>query len=212
MQYANHGHGPSNTTDQDQELRHNVRQLAHHSSIVIWDGCNECRVLMNESTAIYATFVVTVVAEEDRSRSVWPSCPAAGWASGVERLTSRPTGSALVACDQGRSSIEVHGPYQHGTGFSSVNDPSGTSVPFAPHLPVTIKPQASGVMLPSTFASEFGCVAMSSFESMSALLDSDHWGLHSGTPADKCQNTVAGGRSCSGRNPMSLRNYPWCVT
>jgi beta-mannosidase len=208
MQYANHGHGPANTTDQDQELRHNIRQLAHHSSVVIWDGCNECRVLMNESTAIYATFVLTVVAQEDQSRSVWPSCPAAGWTSGVDRLTSRPTGSALVTCDEGRSSIEIHGPYQHGTGFPSANDPGGTRYPFALRLPVTIQPQASGVTLPSTFASEFGCVVMSSFESMSALLKPEHWGLHAGMPADSCRATEAGGKACSGRNPMSLRNYP----
>jgi hypothetical protein len=45
----------------------------------MYDGCNECRVVMNSSTAVYATFVMTVVADEDRSRVVWPSCPAAGW-------------------------------------------------------------------------------------------------------------------------------------
>jgi beta-mannosidase len=73
---------------------------------------------------------------------------------------------------------------------------------------VTIKPQASGVTLPSTFASEFGCVVMSSFESMSALLKPEHWGLHAGMPADSCRATEAGGKACSGRNPMSLRNYP----
>jgi hypothetical protein len=44
---------------------------------------------------IYATFVMTVVAEEDPSRSIWPSCPAPGWTNGVNRLTSIPNGSPL---------------------------------------------------------------------------------------------------------------------
>lgn len=36
---------------------------------------------------IYATFVMSVVAEEDTSRVVWPSCPASGWTNGVNRLS-----------------------------------------------------------------------------------------------------------------------------
>jgi beta-mannosidase len=42
-----------------------VRRLSSHPSIVMWDGCNECHVVLNTSTGIYATFVMTVVAEED---------------------------------------------------------------------------------------------------------------------------------------------------
>jgi hypothetical protein len=63
MQYAQQGHSPKNTTSQDAELRHQVRRLSHHPSIVMYDGCNECRVVMNTPTAIYATFVMTVVAQ-----------------------------------------------------------------------------------------------------------------------------------------------------
>jgi hypothetical protein len=36
------------------------------------------------------------VAATDASRAVWPSCPASGWASGVDRLTARPNGKTLV--------------------------------------------------------------------------------------------------------------------
>jgi len=46
MQYAQQGHSPANTTNQDAELRHQVRRLSHHPSIVMWDGCNECHVVM----------------------------------------------------------------------------------------------------------------------------------------------------------------------
>lgn len=40
---------------------------------------NECTVVMiDPATAIYATFVIATVADEDTSRAVWPSCPATG--------------------------------------------------------------------------------------------------------------------------------------
>jgi beta-mannosidase len=96
MQYAQGGHSPKNNAVQDAELRHQIRRLASHASIVMWDGCNECRVLMGKATGIYATFVMTVVAEEDQSRAIWPSCPALGWTGGVDRLTSIPNGKPLV--------------------------------------------------------------------------------------------------------------------
>eukprot|EP01048_Picozoa_sp_COSAG05_P012067 COSAG05_NODE_1183_length_5592_cov_2.043328_5_plen_147_part_00 len=68
MQYAQGGHSPKNDAVQDAELRHQIRRLASHPSIVMWDGCNECRVIIGTGTGIYATFVMTVVAEEDKVR------------------------------------------------------------------------------------------------------------------------------------------------
>ena len=52
--------------------------------------------------------MLAVVAEEDPSRVVWPSCPSKGWVSGVNRLTALPNGSpsGLVPQDNG-SAIEV---------------------------------------------------------------------------------------------------------
>lgn len=93
MQYAQGGHSPSNDTTQADELRHQIRRLSHHPSIALWDGCNECHVVIGTDTGIYAWFVLTIVAQEDKSRSIWPSCPAPGWTNGVDRLTSRPNGS-----------------------------------------------------------------------------------------------------------------------
>ena len=69
MQYAQGGHSPDPTVAQDAELRHQIRRLSHHTSIVLWDGCNECRVLMNTGTGVYATFVMTVVAV--RAPTTW---------------------------------------------------------------------------------------------------------------------------------------------
>jgi beta-mannosidase len=41
LMYPGHQeHAPANNADQEQEVRHNVRRLSHHASIVIWDGEN----------------------------------------------------------------------------------------------------------------------------------------------------------------------------
>ena len=69
------GHRPVRTKVVEAEIRHLVRSLAPHPSIVVWNGCNECQVVMGTPTEIYATFVMQTVAEEDSTRSIWPSSP-----------------------------------------------------------------------------------------------------------------------------------------
>ena len=202
MQYAQHGHLPQETPIQDAELRHQIRRLSHHPSIVIWDGCNECRIKMDTPTGIYATFVMTVVADEDKSRAIWPSCPALGWTTGVHALDSTPNGNTLTTPNQG-SAIETHGPYQHGGGFPAVNGNPGPSL-FSSNIPITIKQQITDVTRENVFASEFGCSVMSSFESMSATLLPAHWSVHGGMPPD--HNCTKG--HCDGSNPLADRNYP----
>jgi beta-mannosidase len=206
MQYAQRGHAPKAVVVQDLELRHQIRRLSPHACIVMWDGCNECRVLMNTPTAVYATFVMTVVAQEDASRVVWPSCPALGWSGGVNRLTSIPNGKPLTTPDKSRT-IETHGPYQHGGGTPGVNGDNNLKL-FDAHLPVTFpEPQAStGPQLENVFASEFGSSVFSSFESMAPTLDPKHWGVHAGMAPDNCTGGFA--KECVGSNVMSDRNYP----
>jgi hypothetical protein len=82
---------PLDTPVQDAELRYNIRRLSHHASIVLWNGGNEWQ----GSLAIFDSFVLRVVAEEDPSRPLWPISPSAGWASGVCALTGLPNGRAL---------------------------------------------------------------------------------------------------------------------
>ena len=208
MQYAQQGHSPMKTKVQENELRHNIRRLASHPSIVMWDGCNECHVVLNTSTGIYATFVMTVVAEEDGTRGLWPSCPASGWTGGVDRLTSIPNGK-LLTTPVGGPKFETHGPYAHGSGFPQVNGPS-LLIPLDSDLPVTLSSNKNiqmGISEKNVFASEFGCVTMSSFESMSPTLDPLHWSLHGGdVPADTCSGTFT--KTCKGGNAMAQRNYP----
>lgn len=205
MMYAQDGHSPKASSQQDAELRHQVRRLSHHPSICIWDGCNECQVKMHTDTEIYASFVMTVVAEEDLSRAVWPSCPAKGWTKGVHKLSGRPTGtSALETPDDGRV-IEIHGPYTHGTGFPATNGATKLDI-FDAKIPLTVSQNDVGAKFQNQMFSEFGGSVISSFESMSATLDKEHWGLHGGMLPDNC--TDDWDRVCTGPNAMSQRNYP----
>ena len=209
MQYAvqtNSAHAPKQTPTQDAELRHNIRRLSNHPSIVIWDGCNECHVVMGTGTGIYATFVMTVVAQEDASRSVWPSSPASGWTGGVNPLTSIPNGKPLTTPTQGPR-FEKHGPYQHGSGFPAVNGATGLQL-FDSNVPVKYRAaRKTGINLPSEFASEFGSSVFSSFESISPTLDPKHWGIHGGMARDDCPYGHDP-NFCVGNNPMAERNYP----
>eukprot|EP00041_Stephanoeca_diplocostata_P018439 m.386275 g.386275 ORF g.386275 m.386275 type:complete len:512 (+) comp21014_c0_seq6:294-1829(+) len=227
VMFAQQGHPPKNTSTQAAELRHQIRRLSHHPAIVIWDGCNECTVVMTDpTTAIYATFVITTVADEDTSRAVWPSCPATGWTTGVSKLTGMPNGHAFSTPDTtsqrcstipGKACIEFHRPKWQGSGFPAVNgksslNPSQSSQlwpwnfagDFPSNIPLVLSEQPVSASLHNNFSSESpGVTAMSSFESMSATLEPSHWGIHGGQPAGTCQ-----GNTCKGGNVMSERNYP----
>ena len=50
---------------------------------------------------------MTILTSEDSSRAVWPSCPAQGWRSGVNRLSSHPDGVKLNPAPASRASAEV---------------------------------------------------------------------------------------------------------
>jgi len=79
MQFAQNGHSPlDQSPSQLAEFKHQARRLSAHPSIAIWDGCNECHVILNTSTGVYASFVLQTVVGEDVSRPVWPSCPSNG--------------------------------------------------------------------------------------------------------------------------------------
>jgi hypothetical protein len=159
---------------------------------------------MHTGTEIYATFVLTVVAEEDKSRAIWPSCPARGWTKGVHKLSALPNGNPLETPDNGRT-IEVHGPYIHGNGFPSVNGGNKLSL-IDPKIPLNLGQKDVGPTFQNQMASEFGAPVMSSFESMSATLAPEHWALHAGQPDDNCDGSWDS--TCKGDNVMAQRNYP----
>ena len=85
-----------------------------------------------------------VVAQEDQSRVVWPSSPAAGWMTGVNMLWQTPNGKTNLTTHGGghiwNQGIETHAPYQLGSGWPTVNggvrdacfDNAGTGCDFTP--------------------------------------------------------------------------------
>ena len=235
MQYAQNGHAPLRSAVQAKELRHNVRRLSEHPAIVLWDGCNECTVVNNDpTTGIYADFVMRIVAEEDPTRIVWPSCPAKGWSSGVHMLTSKPNGNALRTPDKtpercttvpGAKCIEVHRPKWQGSGasFPTINGVDSLTPgiqpkvwPFNYHglfpsgIPHTFARAPNmiptGLGQRNNFSSESpGATVFSSFESMSGTLSPVHWGVHGGKGVGN--DTCYAKHNCTGPNPLANRNY-----
>ena len=195
--------GAAATPNQEAELRHQVRRLGHHASLVAWSGCNECGGL-----GVYTDFVITTVADEDHTRPVRSSCPWVGYETGVDALTGFPNGQPLtprpkaedldrsVDSDVTRSGStemaevaveveaspfpggsDIHGPYQHGGIFPARN---GGGKLFAPPVVVDVQPRFPvGAAEPGYFRTETGCSVLSSFESMAPTLSPANWGIHS---------------------------------
>ncbi len=173
------------------EIKHNVRKIMNQPCLVMWNGCNEC----GGGAGLIASFAMPVVANVDPTRAIWPASPAHhGWLSGVNTLTGYPNGKNLLL--GGRPVNETHGPYIFGSTnyFKPVNGGS-TLKTFTPQMlpaPGTFqctpqwyaagcscKCKDIGPRYDGTFASEFGVVGASSFESMSSTLSPKYWGLHS---------------------------------
>ena len=194
--------------------RYTIRKLSQHVSIAIWDGCNEC----NARDGDIGVGVMGIVSAEDRTRPIWPSCPAQGWTSGVNRLSSLPNGKPLGPLatsfrpvqrlsSRRLGEIEGHGPYQHGDGWPAVNGDNNNLNLFDPQLPTTFHDgQAEGLGAPNFFTSEFGSVGWSSWESVAPTVAPQHWALHGGAPPDQCSGGFDS--RCIGTNVMAQRNYP----
>jgi len=196
-----HNHGAVQNPTVTEELRHLIRSLASHPSIVLWNGCNECASLL-----LFASFVMRVVAEEDDTRAIWPNSPSfGGWATGVRTLDGRPNGNNLTTA-RTRSRLETHGPYGHSYSntFPTVNSVYGND---DTKTPPKLRTTETGPMYKNQFASEFGSSVMSSFESMSGTLSPQEWNIHgSGLPAI-CTRVMGHDLVCQGNNVMSQRNY-----
>ena len=196
----------------EKEIRHTVRNLASHPSIVLWSGCNECSVVMGTPTEVYATFVMRIVAEEDNTRIVWPSCPSdTGWKTGVSRISGKPNGKNLTTYPQHETErkLELHGPYQHGfsIAYPSVNG-HDTGRNYSVDTPPTFNVSHEiGPSYPNHFISEFGISSFSSFESMSSTLSPENWGIHGADSSDTCSVYDQNVNICLGENVLAERNY-----
>ena len=173
---------------------------------------------------------MTTVSAVDRSRPVWPSCPADGWDSGVDRLSGRPNGKPLFTRDNrwGTKALavrpvgypfqfETHGPYTaflgnpwhegyHQTRPFLMNDtvmslaaetpPQGAGAcncagkdcdgPSACERYAT--PALTGAGEEGWYRSEFGATSWPSFESVSANLPPEQWGMSTAAGAHRNWN------------------------
>ena len=203
------------------EVAHQVRRLAPHPALVLYDSNNEDVVEPSGPTAVYTTLLMAAVAAEDPSRILWPNSPSTGWRSGVDRLLGTANGQPLVAAGGGHDYFagnEWHRFYQAGVGAGNwstvIRDPWSQAKTFDPALPPSgLAPGSpTGPGFPSAFVSEFGSSSMSSFESMSGTLAPGSWGLHGGAGAAAGGSgcTPEGGSfysNCTGRNAMAQRNW-----
>ena len=170
----------------------------------MWDGCNECG-----GGGIYDSFVMATIAAVDKSRPIWPSCPAPGWISGVDRLTCRPNGEQLVTGpgpggprpDMPSFPQESHGPY---TAFlAQISD---SVMPVAPAVAV-----ATGPGEPGWFRSEFGATSWSSFEMMAGQMPPSQWSVDSPAAGGAVGKPPAGARGWNVSNMVLAFFGEQCV-
>ena len=152
-----------------------------------------------------------------------PMCAIGNYASGGCQLISPPfaplprdpasvavfpgSGGAAPLPVPAVNKIEIHGPYQGGGGWPTVNGGGPPARAFDPQLPPTLAPTntAYGPAAPGVFTSEFGVGQPASFEIMAPTLSPHAWGMHGGSPADSC--TAGFAHVCTGGNYMAQRNY-----
>ena len=192
LMYAGGGHSPPTGGDalNEAELRFNARKLGYQAALVLYNGCNEC----GGGAGAITDFALPVIADEDPTRPVWPASPAHhGWLSGVNTLTGLPNGQPLTI--GGLPVNETHGPYTFGS--TSAFKPVNGNTPETDFSPEPLPAPGTAVCVPAwyaagcsctcsavgpqhngTFASEFGAVGHSSFESMAATLSPANWGVH----------------------------------
>ena len=202
LMYAQGGHSPTyGDPTQAAEIAHQVRRLSHHPSMVLYTSCNEC--IFHGNMTLYINFAMEIVAAEDTATAIWPSCPASGWKSGVNRLTGYPSGQPLV---MGGRTLDLHGPYIKGctTAFQPADGCFGAEAqdPFKVDTQMLVNQSIwppwgrsgpIGLGLKGTAFSEYGSTTMSSFESMSATLSPENWGINQPVWAQRnypCDNFI----------------------
>ena len=89
LQYNRDEGDLGNTSDQRDEIGHQVRRLSHHPAIAVWNGGNEMYAPLQPDLDV----ILTQLALHDKSRPIWPASPGSGWLSGVDPLSSRPCGA-----------------------------------------------------------------------------------------------------------------------
>ena len=165
MQYAQSGHAPAGSATEDAELRHMVRRLSHHPSIVMWDGCNECRVMMGTDDRDLCDLRDDGGRSGGRVARRVAVVPRARLDTGVHKLDATPNGNALTTPTRRQDARDARPlPPRHGV---PGRQRRGEAAALRRQSADQGDPAPTGVDVENVFASEFGAVVMSSFESMS---------------------------------------------
>jgi beta-mannosidase len=142
------------------------------------DCCAKCAARSDCWAATYVPGTCWFKTKDQTSRPGYNGNAVGCWPAGRTPPPPSPPGCASLP-------YETHGYYQHGEGYSTVNS-NGRLSPFDPNQPPAM-PQAAltGPACPGTYASEFGAVAISSWESMMPTLAPTSWGLHNAAMAQR---------------------------
>ena len=174
------------------EVQHQVRRLSHQPSIAMWISNNE---ILDPSDPQWRTlFIDTIVktlVNEDTARPVWPAGNSNGWLSGFDPETGLVNGEAVVARHIGyphdNGGHEDHQYYFGGQNFQCV---SGRDTDVAQERPDEHFPDTS-------FASEYGFLALPSFDAFSRYSEAQDWGLYSSL-VQHSVDKISGGAVASG--------------
>ena len=145
--------------------------------------CALCAANADCEVGVYQGHSCFFKTKADAATPMYKEGVIAAWPAG-RNVT--PPGPPNPACGKVYS-YETHGYYLHGDGYRTVNSRDGLLSPFSPNMPPAMVGEAvTGPQCPGTFTSEFGAVAISSFESLSPTLSPPNWGLHNAAMAQVC--------------------------
>jgi hypothetical protein len=156
------------------EVQHQVRRLSHQPSIAMWISNNE---ILDPSDAqwreLFINTIIKTLVEEDTARPVWPAGNSNGWLSGFDAETGLVNGAAVVVRHIGYPHDNgAHEDHQYYFGAQNFQCVSGRDTDVAQERPDERFPDAS-------FASEYGFLALPSFDSFSRYSTNQDWSLYS---------------------------------
>lgn len=145
------------------------------------DCCSQCSARPDCEAATWVPNTCWFKNKTQAGLPVWKNGAVGCWPAG--HTPPPPPPPPAPGCDN--LPYETHGYYQHGEGYKTVNSGDALS-PFDPNQPPSMpNPSLTGPACPGTYASEFGAVAYSSWESFASTLAPTSYGLHNDAMAQR---------------------------
>ena len=155
----------------------------HASAASVADCCALCAARSDCEAAVFEATSCWFKSKADIANASFKQGVVAAWPPG--HGPPPPTPSPAHVCGK-MTSYETHGSYQHGGGYTTVNNKEGGLNRITPNSPPPLYGEAlTGPACPGSYASEFGGVAISSWESLSPTLAPADWGLHNAAMAQR---------------------------